>query len=221
MATDPAIRIAVCNPVRYRAESLALALAQQSGYEVVPLTHADVSMFTGCTAVVIDVHPQLDSALQLVRDITMKQPDADVILIGMVEVAENVIKMAEAGASGYVPPDASLQEVVSALEAVRRGEFICRPDLTYVLLSHLSRLAWDNTASAAVQSPRLTTRERRVMELMSQALTNKQIAASLCVSTSTIKNHVHSILKKVGVRNRSVIWHLVSFSSGNGKNRNS
>jgi two-component system nitrate/nitrite response regulator NarL len=220
MATDPAIRIAVCNPVRYRAESLALALAQRSGYEVIPVTHADLGMFAGCTTVIVDVHAQLESALQLVRDITMKQPEADVILLGMVELAENVIKMAEAGASGYVPPDASLQELVSALEAVRKREFICRPDLTYVLLSHLSRLAWGNKASA-VQSPRLTTRERRVMELMSQAFTNKQIAASLCVSPSTIKNHVHSVLKKVGVRSRTVMWHLVPPSSGNGENRNS
>jgi DNA-binding NarL/FixJ family response regulator len=74
--------------------------------------------------------------------------------------------------------------------------------------------------AAALQPPRLTNRERRVMELVSQALTNKQIAASLCVSPSTIKNHVHSILKKVGVRSRTVVCHFAASFSGNGTDGN-
>jgi two-component system, NarL family, nitrate/nitrite response regulator NarL len=205
MATDPALRIAVFNLVQYRAESLALALAQHSDHEVIAVTQADAAMLAGFKTIVIDVDAQVEPALELVRAIIAKQPDADVILIGLLESNDNVIKMAEAGASGYVPPAASFLEIVSVLDSVRRGEFVCRPDLTYILFSRLSHLARSNSA-AVLQQPRLTIRERRVMELMSQRLSNKEIASSLCVSQHTVKNHVHHILQKLGARNRRIAW---------------
>jgi two-component system nitrate/nitrite response regulator NarL len=118
-----------------------------------------------------------------------------------------VIKMAEAGVSGYVPPTASLLEIVSVVDSVRRGEFVCRPDLTYTLFSHLSQLAWSNSLRV-LEQPLLTIRERRVMKLMSQRLSNREIANSLCVSQHTIKNHVHHILQKLGARDRSIAWHF-------------
>ena len=203
MANDPPYRIAVFNCVRYRAESLALALALHSDHEVIAVTQADAAMLAGFKIIVIDVDAQAEAALELVRAIIAKQPDAEVILIGLLESNDNVIKMAEAGASGYAPPAASLLDIVSVLDSVRREEFVCPPDLTYVLFSRLSQLARSN---GVLQQALLTIRERRIMELMSQHLSNKQIANSLCVSQHTVKNHVHHILQKLGVRNRSIAW---------------
>jgi DNA-binding NarL/FixJ family response regulator len=88
------------------------------------------------------------------------------------------------------------------VRSVQKGEFACRPDITYALFSHLAQLASgdeQNVSGASV----LTTRERQIFGLLSQRLMNKEIAARLYLSEHTVKNHVHHILKKLGMRNRS------------------
>src|SRR5262249_39651193 len=86
------------------------------------------------------------------------------------------------------------------LRAVRNREFTCPPHITYALYAHLARLAG---ATREQRLPVLTIRERRVLDLVAQNLTNKEIAATLCISEYTAKNHVHRILKKLGWTSRS------------------
>src|SRR5438046_1548668 len=123
MAIDPACRIAVVNSCRYRAESLAFAIAQQSGYEALGATQSDLALLVHCSTIVIDLDQGLEPALKLTLAITTQQPRAKVILLGLVESQESVLKIAEVGASGYVSPAASFEEVVSVVNAVQKGEF--------------------------------------------------------------------------------------------------
>jgi DNA-binding NarL/FixJ family response regulator len=195
-----AVTIAVLNTIQYLAESLALALTQQSGYEAFAVTLANPALLLNFSIILIDLDLGLESALQMTLEVTAQRPEAKVVLLGLVESKENVLKIADAGASGYVRSGASLKEVVSVVDSVQQGEFTCPPDITYALFSHLADMARHN-ASAALQNAGLTIRERRVMELMSR-LSNKEIAERLCISQYTVKNHVHHILKKLGARSR-------------------
>lgn len=194
--------IAVFSRFLYRAEALARAIEQQTGDRTVAVAHPDLALLAGFAIVLIDLNPTADAEWELIQAITVRQPQAQVIVLGLEESEENVVRMAEAGASGYISPSTSLEGLIAVLRSVQNREFACPPDVTYVLYTHLARLA--GPLRAPRLSPILTTRERRVLDLLSQRMTNKEIATSLCISEYTAKNHVHRILKKLGWDSRNL-----------------
>jgi DNA-binding NarL/FixJ family response regulator len=195
--------IAVLSKYRYRAESVALAVAQKTGCQARAFGHVDVAGLAGFDTILVETSPSLNAGLSWVREISARYPDAKVVLLGCVEVEESIVMLAEAGASGYLPPTASLEDLIAILESLQRGEFSCPPHITFALFSHLARLAGEATPFSQ-QLPVLTMRERKIVELLSCNLTNKEIAARLCISVCTAKNHVHRILKKLGLHKRSL-----------------
>jgi DNA-binding NarL/FixJ family response regulator len=208
--------IAVLSTHGYRAESVALAVAQRTGCKTQAFTGLDAAALAGFETILVETSPGLEPALDWVRMIISSHPHAKVVLLGFLESEESVLRLAEAGASGYVGPEASLPELIAILRAIHQGEFKCPPHITYALFSHLAHLAGDRS-QVVPKSPVLTMRERNVVELLSRHLTNKEIAASLCISEYTAKNHVQRILKKLGLHSRSLAsrspifrWPIVS-----------
>jgi DNA-binding NarL/FixJ family response regulator len=195
--------IAVLSRHRYRAESVALAVAERAGCKARAFTCLDVAALAAFDTILVETSPVLEPDLSWVREITARCPDAKVILLGVVESENSVVMLAEAGASGYLAPGASFDDLMALLESSRRGEFTCPPHITFALFSHLAHLV-SGATRFSVQSPVLTIRERKVVELLSSNLTNKEIAARLCISESTAKNHVQRILKKLGLHDRSL-----------------
>jgi len=201
--------IAVVAANRYRAEALALSISAHSEHDTFPLTQAESSALGGFSTVLIDMDVTLDSALRLILTMTTQCPNATVVVLGVVESEESIVRLAEAGASGYVPANASFQEMLSIIQSARKGEFACPPDVTYVLFSRLAELA-RNQEMTFLQASGLTTREQQVMKLLAQDLSNEEIAERLCVSEYTVKNHVHHVLRKLHARNRSVAARIAS-----------
>ena len=202
MSTEPGSRIAVLSAYRYRAESLAFTLTQQCHLETVVVADPAKELPSDFGVILIDLDMGVESALRLTRSITSSQSAARVVLLGVVESEESVLRLAGVGAGGYVSAGATLADLLSVVRSVQKGEFACRPDITYALFSHLAQLASgdeQNVSGASV----LTTRERQIFGLLSQRLMNKEIASRLYLSEHTVKNHVHHILKKLGMRNRS------------------
>jgi len=195
--------IAVLSRYRYRAESVAFAVSERAGCKARAFDWLDVAALARFDTILVETSAVLAADLTWVREITARCPDAKVILLGMGESAESVVMLAEAGASGYLAPGASFDDLIAILESSRRGEFTCPPHITFVLFSHLAHLA-SGATRFSLQSPVLTIRERKVVELLSYNLTNKEIAARLCISESTAKNHVQRILKKLGLHDRSL-----------------
>lgn len=193
--------IALLDSVRHRADCLALALQKTTIYDAVVFTRPDVAELVHFAVILIDIGMGLDAALRLTRLIITRQAQAKIILLGLVESKENVIRAAEEGVSGHVSPEDSLDQLVSLLGAVQRGEFICSPRANYYLFSHLASLC-HRSYSDALPKKLLTARELEVLDLLSRRLSNKEIAAQLCVSPLTVKNHIHRILTKMSVRNR-------------------
>jgi DNA-binding NarL/FixJ family response regulator len=197
----PAIAVLAAN--RYRAEGLALSISAHSEYDACPLTRAESSVLACCSKILLELDVNMECVLKLVRDTTAQYPDAPVLVLGFVESEDGVVRLAEAGASGYIPADASFQEMLSIIQSARQGEFACAPHVTYALFSRLAELARNRQADCLLDSG-ITTREQQVLELLMQDLSNKEIANRLCVSQNTIKNHVHNLLRKLGVSGRSV-----------------
>ena len=134
------------------------------------------------------------------RRIVQAVPGSRVVAFGIAPVEEAVVACAEAGVAGYVSREASLDEVVASLEAVRDGDVVCPPWVAGSLLRRVGALA--DVAEAQPARP-LTAREAEVIALVDEGLSNKDIARRLQIEVPTVKNHVHNILEKVGATRRS------------------
>ena len=139
-------------------------------------------------------------SLTVVRRIRQHLPDAHIVGFGVDEVEGEVLACAEAGLAGYVPCEASLDELVLRVESVHRGELLCTPRMAATLFRRLElrEHAEDSPPQAVV----LTAREREVLRLVDGGLSNKEIALKLNIEVSTVKNHVHNVLDKLNVTSR-------------------
>ena len=113
----------------------------------------------------------------------------------------DVIAVTEAGISSFVTPDASSEQLIEAIEGVARGEVTFSPSMAAALMRRLALLARDRSHNGGDAS--LTRREREILTLIDEGLSNKQIAQRLRIEVPTVKNHVHHILGKLGVQRRS------------------
>jgi DNA-binding NarL/FixJ family response regulator len=184
----------------YRAESLASVISEKSGCRALASTPGELEKLTGCDVVLIDLDLENGEHWELIHAIAAVSK-ARIVLLGLVESEENVLRAVEARASGYVAASAGLEELLSTVVSMRRGEFTYPQRFTYMLFEHLTSLARSDRFAPRLPFE-LSTRERKILELISQNLTNKEIAARLFISEHTAKNHVHRILKKLGARSR-------------------
>jgi two-component system, NarL family, nitrate/nitrite response regulator NarL len=123
---------------------------------------------------------------------------AEVVALAVTETEEEILDYARAGASGYVARGASLNELVSTVESVSRGEILCSPRIAAALFKRAGALANDSRAPLH----RLTRRETEIVGLVARGLSNKQIAQRLFIEVATVKNHLHNIFEKLQVRSR-------------------
>lgn len=197
------IRVVVIADVRLYRDGLAAALGSHEPVVVVGQagTCADARAIVAATApdvVIVDV--AVRDALELIRDLRRDSPQSEVIAFAVDEVTSSIVECAEAGAAGYVTAEASLEELVGAVLRAVHGELLCSPRIAGQLFRRLA----DVRAPAAVSmAPLLTARERQVLDLVRQGLSNKEIAQTLNIAESTVKNHVHHLLAKLNVPSRT------------------
>ena len=130
---------------------------------------------------------------------------ARIVLFGMNEEAEVFLEAVGAGVAGYVLKTASAADVINAVRCVARGEAVCPPRLCLALFQQAVRQNLQLKALQEFGSARklgLTRRQKQLAGLLFENLTNKEIAARLNLSEFTVKNHVHRVLRKVGVSDR-------------------
>ncbi len=140
----------------------------------------------------------------LVRTISWLRPRLKVIALG-VESDQEIAELIEAGASGYVPLDASLATLGETLRAVCDGTPPCAPQVAAVIADRMVTLVRQSAGAPPNSLPlgfRLTPREREILELLAKGLRNKEIAKELGVSLATVKVHVHHVLEKFEVHDR-------------------
>jgi two-component system nitrate/nitrite response regulator NarL len=126
-----------------------------------------------------------------------------------------VIAFAEAGVLGFVEGGASVEELRSGIECAARGEASCPPRIATTLLARLASLTG---VQRGVSEPTgLTRRERQIVQLIAEGMSNKEIAQRLCIEVATVKNHVHNILEKLKVGRRGdAVTRFRMLERGNG-----
>ena len=157
------------------------------------------------------VKPQLillDSALgdrdipRFVREIRQIFPDVKVIVMGLLPAHEDFVELIQAGVSGFILKDATIEVFVSTILSVADGVSVLPSLLTSTLFTHVATQALARGKRGAKAAGRMTARERQVVDSIAEGLSNKEIADRLHVATHTVKSHVHNILEKLALHTR-------------------
>jgi DNA-binding NarL/FixJ family response regulator len=136
------------------------------------------------------------------RAVTSLTPNVSVIVIAASTDDESaIIGCAEAGVAGYHLRGDSLADLLTLIEQVATGEVSCPPAISAVLLHRLSSLA--SQREPAARGLVLTARETEILQMLELGHSNQDIAAQLSIAVHTVKNHVHNLLSKLGVKTRA------------------
>jgi RNA polymerase sigma factor (sigma-70 family) len=135
---------------------------------------------------------------------------------GVEESPQAIMKYVEAGASGYVLSEVNLDDLLGNVRAAPEGKAFASPEIISRLMSRVSELAklcLDREVILATLES-LTPREREILELISQGLSNQEIGERLTIEVGTVKNHVHNILYKLNVESRQEAAELFQQADG-------
>jgi DNA-binding NarL/FixJ family response regulator len=145
-----------------------------------------------------------NGGLRLTSAIAEIAPSTKVLALGLTEEKKRVLRYVEAGASGYILKDDSLEDLVEIVRATQEGKVFVSPQIAAAMMERLSDLAqmFAGVENNLTDTTALTSREMEVLELISKGYTNQQIAQNLVIEVGTVKNHVHNILEKLNVSSR-------------------
>ncbi|MCC0096816.1 response regulator transcription factor [Streptomyces flavotricini] len=185
-----------------------MVLAAQPDMEVVAeagdgLEALEVLRSTKVDVVLMDVRmPKLDG-VEATRRICERHEHPDVIILTTFDLDEYAFSGLKAGASGFMLKDVPPAELLAAIRSVHSGDAVVAPSTTRRLLDRFAPMLPTNTQEPQNKEiERLTEREREVMLLVAQGLSNGEIAARLVLSEATVKTHVGRILTKLSLRDR-------------------
>jgi two-component system, NarL family, nitrate/nitrite response regulator NarL len=197
-------RVLIVADVGVRGESLAESLGGDDSCDVVGVAAGPEEAVAAVEEVgpeVVLVDMPTPAGPNAVRTLVAATPEIKVVALGVPEVEPDVIAIAEAGASGYVAREGSMDDLVAVVECVARGECLLSPDMAAKLFRRVATLAREPRLEPIQDG--LTARELDVLRLIDDGLSNKEIANALSIELPTVKNHVHSILEKFDVRRRT------------------
>jgi len=136
----------------------------------------------------------ITGGLKFVEQIKSTQQNLKIIALGLTETAEDILPYIETGVAGYVCREGAVEDVVQAVISALSGELICSCVIAAALQRRVTRLASRRTESHFLIVSQLTRREQQIAKSLELGMSNKQIASSLHITVSTVKNHVHSVL---------------------------
>jgi len=146
---------------------------------------------------------QNQGCLQVIKKITKEAPEAGLVVMDLMPGQTDVMEFVQAGVSGFVLSNATLDDFIMTIRAVAKGEKVLPDPLTNSLFSQIV----DNVVKAGKLPPlkkavKMTRREQEIIALIAQGMSNKEIAQKLNLATYTVKSHVHNILEKLALHSR-------------------
>jgi DNA-binding NarL/FixJ family response regulator len=163
--------------------------------------------------VLVDFGLEDHDSLSLTATVHAEVPEAKVIVMGLQPVQEDVAQYVRAGARGFIMKDASFEEFFSTIRLVAGGAQVLPTQLTHSLFTQIVKNAAVKDKARVIDAVRLTSRERQVIDLLGEGLSNKEISARLHIAVHTVKSHVHNVLEKLALRSR---LEVAAFSHASG-----
>jgi DNA-binding NarL/FixJ family response regulator len=201
------IRVLLVNQIQLLGNVIAASLEQEPDMEVVGLAEdmdQVLELARGSDVILVNTLLSNGAALKLIRAIAAAGMPAKLLALGLAESKEQILPYVEAGASGYVLKDDSVEDLVNRIRGAYNGRARVSPRIAAALMSRVAEYAQllGRVEVGAGATAILTPREREILELIGQGLTNREIAGQLVIEVGTVKNHVHSILQKLEASSR-------------------
>ncbi len=201
------IRILLIEDNRLLREGIAAMLNAQSDLEVVARSEDGDAlrelkgMKKTPDVILLDLGLEKTNSLKLMIVLREELPTARIIAMDIFPEQLDIVEFVKAGGSGFILKDASPNDYVKTIRAVVTGKKVLPPALTNSLFTQIvdSALKTGNIPSTSIQ---LTAREREIVALISEGLSNKDIAERLHIATYTVKSHIHNILEKLTLNTR-------------------
>jgi DNA-binding NarL/FixJ family response regulator len=152
--------------------------------------------------VLIDLGLRNKNGLRIVATLTRELPHVKVVGMGLIPSQMDIVEFVQAGASGFILKDATIEDFLATIRAVAQGLRILPPLLTGSLFNHVVEHALRKGKGELPNAVRMTKREREIISLIADGLSNKEIAGRLSIEIYTVKSHVHNILEKLALHSR-------------------
>ena len=221
---SPAIRIVIAEDQALVRRGAAILLSMEPDMEVVGQARngveaVELAQLLRPDVVLMDLHMPLKGGVAATREITKALPGTQILVLTTLDDDETVFEAVRAGAQAYLLKDASEDELLETIRALKRGESRLTPQIARKVMDQFRRLAAspptpqesprEMTGRLAVVSARapitepLTDKEERILELIAECMTNKQIAQTLSLAEGTIKNYISRIMEKLHANTRT------------------
>lgn len=221
VANSPPIRIVIAEDQAVVRRGAALLLSMEADMEVVGQARngveaVELAQLLHPDVVLMDLHMPVKGGVAATRDITRMLPGTQILVLTTLDDDETVFEAVRAGAHAYLLKDAEEDELLETVRALKRGESRLTPQIARKVMDQFRRLS---AAAPAVQEPEdagqrpgavqpiretiLTDKEERVLELICQGMSNRQIANALFLAEGTVKNYVSRIMEKLHASTRT------------------
>lgn len=203
----PKIRLLVADDESVLRRALTSLLAMAPDIEIVGEAAdgdeaVELAVARQADVVLMDIGmPRLDG-IAATRRLAERAPSVKVVILTIYTDDDRVFRALQAGARGYLLKDASPEEILRGVRAVRDGEGILHPGLVGRVIREFTRVA-EPDPERAQRFSELTAREREVLDLLAEGLRNHDIAARLSIAEKTVKHHISSILSKLQLNHRT------------------
>jgi len=200
-------RVFVAAENRLLREALSRMLVKNGEIEVVGMDMAEPfrteDLLTEDTDILLlSSRGNRNEDLTAVRRVRTTAPKVQILLIGVTGEEAEFLQCVRAGVRGYLPRDASAEDVVEGVRALQGGQAICPGTLCATLFRYMEREATSFPSASVRQQLGLTRREQQLIPLIAEGLTNKEIANRFCLSEQTVKNHLYRMKHKIGADDR-------------------
>jgi two-component system, NarL family, nitrate/nitrite response regulator NarL len=199
------IRIAIVEDNRLVRDGLALKLNEHADFTVAhAAAEGDLEALRGsaCDVLLLDVGLEGEDSLQLAERIRVELPTLRVVVMDLLPVHEDIAEFVTAGVAGFILKDATLEELLATIQSVAAGNTILPPEMASSLFSQIVDEAVGRGLPGVSEATDLTPRERKVISLIGDGLSNKAIARTLDISPHTVKSHVRNVMDKLALHSR-------------------
>jgi DNA-binding NarL/FixJ family response regulator len=202
------IRVLLIEDNRLLREGIAAMLIDNGGFEVVARSDDGDALRklrdAGKTPdiVLLDLGLEKSNSLKLMAQLQDELPDARVIAMDILPEQVDMIEFVQAGGSGFILKSASVDDYIRTIRLVAEGTNVLPTVLTTSLFTQIVDSALKSGEGLPDEAIKLTQREREIVDLISQGMSNKEIAIHLHIATYTVKSHVHNILEKLALSSR-------------------